>query len=305
LIQFMDATARGLNTTTEALAAMSAVEQLDYVSRYFQPYAGKLHSLSDNYMAILWPAAIGKPETSIIFPPGSRAYLANRGLDVNHDNAVSKAEAAAFVTKALAEGLLPANASTEAQPKAEAKMGALALLQMFGPILSGLIPQIAGLTKPGSEVAQRNVGIAEAVINTITQAAGQPNLQGAVEAMQADPAVAQKVQEAIVTHADILGLMEIGGGIPAARSFAIASAAESWWRPLVSGAMMICLALLPLVYYTVYKVYTSTGELAFTSEIRASVVSAIISGVLFAIVGFWLGTSYGSQRKTELAAAAK
>ena len=183
-------------------------------------------------------------------------------------------------------------------------MGALALLQMFGPILSGLIPQIAGLVKPGSEVAQRNVGIAEAVVKTITAAAGQANLQGAVEAMQTDPAVQKAVQEAIVTHADILGLMEIGGGIPAAREFAIASAADSWWKPLVSGAMLICVALLPLVYYTVYKVYTSVGEQAFPSEIKASVVSAIISGVLFAIVGFWLGTSYGSQRKTELAAQA-
>lgn len=41
LIQFMPATAQGMGTTTAALAAMSAVQQLDYVQRYFKPYAAR------------------------------------------------------------------------------------------------------------------------------------------------------------------------------------------------------------------------------------------------------------------------
>lgn len=59
LIQFMPRTARNLGTTTDELARMTAVEQLDYVQKYFAPFKGKCKTLSDVYMAILWPAAVG------------------------------------------------------------------------------------------------------------------------------------------------------------------------------------------------------------------------------------------------------
>ena len=39
LIQFMPATAAGLGTSCEALREMSALDQLDYVERFFRPYA--------------------------------------------------------------------------------------------------------------------------------------------------------------------------------------------------------------------------------------------------------------------------
>ena len=67
LIQFMPSTAGALGTTTEALAAMTAVQQLKYVEKYFKSRKGKLHSLEDVYMAILWPAAIGKPDDYVLF----------------------------------------------------------------------------------------------------------------------------------------------------------------------------------------------------------------------------------------------
>lgn len=108
LIQFMAATARNLGTTTEALAAMTVEEQLLWVRKYFWPYRGRLKTLSDVYMAILYPKAIGKPESYILFPRGVPAYAANRGLDVNHDGAVTKAEAAGKVQAKLEKGLSPA-----------------------------------------------------------------------------------------------------------------------------------------------------------------------------------------------------
>jgi hypothetical protein len=109
LIQFMSATARSLGTTTDALAAMTAVEQLDYVRTYFKPYAGRMHSLADVYMAILWPAAVGKPNDWPLFAAPSNAYAANKGLDANRDGRVTKAEAAAAVQAALDRGLQPGN----------------------------------------------------------------------------------------------------------------------------------------------------------------------------------------------------
>ena len=68
LIQFMPSTARSLGTTTDKLAAMTAEDQLDYVRKYFAPYRNKMTTLSDVYMAILWPAAVAKARGRSIVP---------------------------------------------------------------------------------------------------------------------------------------------------------------------------------------------------------------------------------------------
>lgn len=110
LIQFMPATARALGTTTDALAAMSAEDQLNYVYKYFEPYKGRLRNLSDLYMAILWPKAVGKPDDYVLFQgPGSITYRQNAGLDANRDARVTKAETAAKLYAMRAEGLRPGN----------------------------------------------------------------------------------------------------------------------------------------------------------------------------------------------------
>lgn len=111
LIQFMPATARGLGTTTEALAAMTAERQLDYVGMYFKPYAGRLKTISDTYMAILWPAGIGKPENWVLWDQVTRptTYRQNSGLDGNKDGSITKAEAAAKIKSALTRGHRPEN----------------------------------------------------------------------------------------------------------------------------------------------------------------------------------------------------
>jgi hypothetical protein len=105
LIQFMPSTARSLGTTTAQLAQMTAIEQLDYVERYFQPYRGKMSTVSDVYMAILWPSAVGKPDAAVLFKTPSAAYNQNKGLDANKDGQVTKGEAAAKVYQKLSRGL--------------------------------------------------------------------------------------------------------------------------------------------------------------------------------------------------------
>jgi len=158
LIQFMEATAAQLNTTTAALARMSAVEQLDYVARYFEPYRGRLKTLSDCYMAILWPKAVGRGENLEIFAPGSRAYLANRGLDIDHDGAVTKAEAASFVEKMLAEGLQPENATPEAEPEPDTAAAPPERKTMPAIALAFLQPLLAGVLNLFSNRAQAAIG---------------------------------------------------------------------------------------------------------------------------------------------------
>lgn len=109
LIQFMPATARGLGTTTDALAAMTAEQQLEWVLAYFLPYKGRLHTLADVYMAILWPAGIGKPDDWTLWDQASRptTYRQNAGLDLNGDGRITKAEAAAKVLAKLERGRRP------------------------------------------------------------------------------------------------------------------------------------------------------------------------------------------------------
>jgi hypothetical protein len=111
LIQFMPATARGLGTTTAALAKMTAEDQLNYVYKYFRPYAGKLRNLGDIYMAILWPKGVGQPDHYVLFdkrkwPTG---YRQNSGIDVNKDGLVTRAECLVKVNEKLAKGLRPEN----------------------------------------------------------------------------------------------------------------------------------------------------------------------------------------------------
>ena len=103
LIQFMPDTAKGLGTTTEALAQMSAEEQLDYVARHFARFKNKLKTIEDTYMAVLWPAAVGKGADYVLFKKGTKTYDQNRGLDINHDGEITVGEAAAKVRERLGE----------------------------------------------------------------------------------------------------------------------------------------------------------------------------------------------------------
>lgn len=110
LIQFMPSTARGLGTTTDALAKMSSVVQLDYVYKYFIGYTGKIHNIQDAYMVVFMPIAVGKDNDFKLGIKGSSgqlakglsygvAYTQNAGLDVNKDGIITKEEAAQKVVE--------------------------------------------------------------------------------------------------------------------------------------------------------------------------------------------------------------
>lgn len=112
LIQFGAAAAQDAGTTLDALLKMTAEQQLEYVYNFFKPYAGKLSTLSDVYMRILLPKAVGKPEDYVLFDKSntaSKAYVQNKGLDLNADGLITKAEAAAKVSAMLQEGMKPEN----------------------------------------------------------------------------------------------------------------------------------------------------------------------------------------------------
>lgn len=109
LIQFMPSTAKALGTDVLKLAHMTAEDQLNYVWKYFEPYRGRLKTLGDLYMAILWPKGVGKPETYVLWAKGNAptTYRQNSGLDLNRDGVITKAEATAKVAEKLSKGMGP------------------------------------------------------------------------------------------------------------------------------------------------------------------------------------------------------
>lgn len=73
LIQFMPSTAEGLDTSIQAIRNMTAVEQLVYVEKYFENYAGRMNSVADIYRVVFYPASIGKPADWVMWSQNGTA----------------------------------------------------------------------------------------------------------------------------------------------------------------------------------------------------------------------------------------
>ncbi len=102
LIQFMPSTAGGLGTTITLLREMSNVEQLYWVHKYLKPYAYKFKSYTDVYLAVFFPAAIGKPQDYVLQTSSLSAGLIanqNKALDTNNNNQLTVAEVEAWALR--------------------------------------------------------------------------------------------------------------------------------------------------------------------------------------------------------------
>lgn len=242
------------------------------------------------------------------------AYDAGACVSQKYERPADRAGEAAKRAK-LAESIAQDYAPPDTQPAApiedhsitlppkqpEKHMGALALLQLFGPILSNLIPQIAPLLGAKGEKVTQYAGVAKTVLDTITEKTGAANLQGAVEAMSADQAVKAAVQAAVVSHPDVIGFMEVGGGVPAARAAATTmqnSDRPFWFNPAF-WVSMILLVFPMMLCVDAFFIHPAN----YAENLRTQIVTGVLA-VIMIVGGFWLGTSFGSQRKTELNAVA-
>jgi hypothetical protein len=92
LIQFMPATAKELNTSVEHLRNISPTHQLDFVYRYqanVRSSYGDFGSLTDLYLAILYPKALEEDYCFTLYSKPSIHYANNRGLDEDKDGRVT------------------------------------------------------------------------------------------------------------------------------------------------------------------------------------------------------------------------
>jgi muramidase (phage lysozyme) len=179
----------------------------------------------------------------------------------------------------------------DSTPKKEPAMGPF-VLPAISAVIS-LLPELGKLFGSGSEVASRNVKAVELVVETAKSAIGARNEQELVEAIKDDPEAAKSVKAAV--QAVWYELQEMGGGVEAARK---ANAELTDKAAHKNPALWVTAAILPLVYLVVSAVLFREG---WTDEIKMMVVTAILTGVLGGVTGYWLGTSSSSARKTELA----
>jgi hypothetical protein len=163
------------------------------------------------------------------------------------------------------------------------------------PQLIQLAPSLIRLFGSGGDQAEKNAKAAEAVVEIAKAVTSQPTAEGAVAAIQANPAVAAEFVKGIEDQWYSLSGEAGGGGIAGARDQAAKMTPPD--KPWMSPALWVTAALTPLVYMVVAIVLLKDG---WTNEIRVMVVSAVLSLVLGSVSGFWLGTSFSSQRKTEL-----
>lgn len=160
--------------------------------------------------------------------------------------------------------------------------------------IASIAPQLIRIFGSGSEVSERNAKAAEVVVQAAKEATGAVNEQHLIEKIEAkDPAVIQAVQQVV---RDVWFEISVdSGGVEKARQFND-SGTPFWKQP----ALYVTAALLPLVYLVVWATIFREGFA--TQDLKTLVVTAIVSGVLSGIMGFWLGTSFSSQRKDEMRA---
>lgn len=145
------------------------------------------------------------------------------------------------------------------------------------------------------EQAEKNAKAAEIAVEIAKAVTGQPTAEESVAAIQSDPVMANKYSHAVEAQWYQLVGESGGGGIAGARQ--ADAQAKATGRPWLSPAFLVSAAMLPLVYLVVGAVLFGAD---WTMEIKAMVVSSIISLVLGAVSGYYLGTSFGSQHKTDL-----
>jgi len=173
----------------------------------------------------------------------------------------------------------------------------LPVLAALLPTIVGMIPQLSKVFTDGTSVTDRNIVVAQKVGELIVDATQATNLQDAVETMQRDPDALQAATAAV--QSQMYELTEAGGGgIAGARAFAASADGKFFYSP----AFWVTVLLMPLLYGTVWIALTS--ESGFSNEVRAAIASAVVTGILGAVVGFWLGSSFTTSKSRGLGAEA-
>lgn len=165
------------------------------------------------------------------------------------------------------------------------------------PSIIQAIPKLGSIFQgSGSEVAQRNMAAATAVLEIVQQATGTPNAQAAAEAIQADPVAKAAAEKAVEDN--WFKLTEAGGGgIAAARKAdqAVMFNDGPWWQVFRSPSFLVAMGLLPLVYMVVGAIVGLFGT-PFSEDVRAAIANGIVGLVLGGLIGYYYGQTTSRNR---------
>lgn len=181
----------------------------------------------------------------------------------------------------------------ETQMPIPAILGAIAA--SAAPLLIQKIPELVGvLSDRDRKSPEQYAEVAGKSLEIITEAVGAVNAQEALDRLQ-DPEQAEQARAAIREH--FYELQELGGGIQAAREFAIDYATRTDVRRVVGQFTfleLLTLLSLPAAYVagTVAFIWGGLGP-----EMKAALVTALVIQTVQVAYGFWFGTSFGSMRK--------
>ena len=180
--------------------------------------------------------------------------------------------------------------------------GAMPVPAFMAAALSALLPMVPELIRSfgsdGSKMAERNARAAEIVVSAARNVTGATTEQEAVQRIESDPEAREAFVAAI--RQQWYEIIDAGGGgVEGAREFAKSSRSkgDEFWR---MGVFWITLALLPLLYGTVYLVLVGPPE-AFSGELRAAIASSVVTGVLGGVIGFWLGLKFSAPKADAIA----
>lgn len=166
----------------------------------------------------------------------------------------------------------------------------LSILSLGITALSKLVPALSQMF-PGGEVAERNAKAATVLLETAKDSIKAVNTQDLVAKIDTDPSTHAAIIDSIGT------LVEVGGGIPAAATRAVEMQKAG---PLYSNpAFIITLLLFIPVYMVIASILGLVGTVVWDDNVRMLTVG-IISNVISGAMGFWLGSSFGSQKKNDL-----
>ena len=168
------------------------------------------------------------------------------------------------------------------------------------PILSALtslIPQLGQLFGSGSEVANRNIAAGSILAQKITEVTHSVNLQEAAEKIQNSPEALRAARDAVSLTLPQL-LESGGGGIAKAREIAYSTEQVPYWK---NPAFVIAAFLSPLIYMVSVEILFNPSGQTWSDDIKMMFVTAIVSGLLGSITGFFLGSSLttGGKRATD------
>lgn len=289
--------AAGLTSTAAGAYQFLARTWDSLVSKYhfpdFSPHSQDLGALAlirgrhalDDVVAGNFDTAIAKCNPEWASLPGSPYGQPTRTL-----------EQARKVYEAYGGTYLPTQApEAPVAPTKDSHMIPLPLISLAIDAIGAFMPKVRELFPPGSEVADRNVKTAEAIIGIAKSTIGAVNEQDLVTKLKEEPDAANKVEKAV--QENWFGIVEIGGGIPEARkaSLEMTKAGVSFWS---SPAFVISLLLIVPVYAVIASVLGLIGTTDWDQNVKMLIVG-LISNVVSGVMGFWLGSSFGSQKKTD------